>query len=51
MPKKFPAEVHERAVRMVLDGLTDYPTVFAACSALAPKAAQEPRRPHTYLIT
>jgi transposase-like protein len=37
MPKKFPVEVHDRAVRMVLDRLTDYPTVFAACTALAPK--------------
>jgi transposase len=37
MPKKFPAEVHERAVRMVLDRSRDYPTVFAACTALAPK--------------
>jgi transposase len=37
MPKKFPAEVHDRAVRMVLDRLNDYPTLSAACTALAPK--------------
>jgi transposase len=37
MPKKFPAEVRDRAVRMTLDRLSEYPTVFAACKALAPK--------------
>ena len=37
MPKKFPPEVRDRAVRMTLDRLSDYPTVYAACSALAPK--------------
>ena len=37
MPKKFPAEVRDRAVRMTLDRLSEYPTVFAAYKALAPK--------------
>ena len=37
MPKQFPPEVRDRAVRMVLDRLSDYPSVFAACKALAPK--------------
>ena len=37
MPKKFPAEVRDRAVRMTLDRLSDYPTLFAACKTLAPK--------------
>jgi len=37
MPKKFPPEVRDRAVRMTLDRLSEYPTVYAACSALAPK--------------
>ena len=37
MPKKFPPEVRDRAVRMTLDRLSGYPTVYAACSALAPK--------------
>ena len=37
MPKKFPAEVRDRAVRMTLDRLSEYPTIFAACKALAPK--------------
>ena len=37
MPKKYPAEVHGRAVRMTVDRLSEYPTVFASCKALAPK--------------
>jgi len=37
VPKKYPAEVHDRAVRMALDRLNDYPSVWAACQALAPK--------------
>ena len=37
MPKKYPAEVHDRAVRMALDRLNDYPSMWAACQALAPK--------------
>jgi transposase len=35
MPKKFPPEVRDRAVRMTLDRLSEYPTMFAACKALA----------------
>ena len=37
MPKKHPTEVRERAVRMTLDRLKDYPSMWAACRDLAPK--------------
>lgn len=37
MPKKFPPEVRERAVRMTLDRLPDYASVSAAAHAIAPK--------------
>lgn len=37
MPKKYPAGVRARAVRMAVDQLPGYPTVFATCKALAPK--------------
>ena len=37
MPEKYPAEVHDRAVRMALDRLNDYPSMWAACQTLAPK--------------
>ncbi len=37
MPKRYPVEQRERATRMVLDRLDDYPSVWAAAQALAPK--------------
>ena len=37
MPSKCPAEVRERATRMVLDRLTDYPSTWAACQDLGAK--------------
>jgi transposase-like protein len=37
MPKHFPHEVRTRAVRMTLDRLSEYPSVYTACKALAPK--------------
>ncbi|MDJ0318626.1 hypothetical protein [Arthrobacter antibioticus] len=43
MPKKYPAEVSDRAVRMINDRLSEYPSVFAACKALAPKLDVGPK--------
>lgn len=37
MPKKFPPEVRDRAVRMALERLDEYGSVSAAAKALAPK--------------
>ena len=37
MPKKHPTEVRERAVRMALDRLKDYPSPWAAFRDLGPK--------------
>jgi transposase len=37
MPKKFSTEVRDRAVRLTLDYLKDYPSMLAACRDLAPK--------------
>lgn len=37
MLKNFPPEVRDRAVRMLLDRLPDYPSVNAACKVVAPK--------------
>jgi hypothetical protein len=36
MPKKHPTEVCERAVRMTLDRLKNYPSMWTACRNLAP---------------
>lgn len=37
MPKKHPTEVRDRAVRMTLDRVKDYPSMWAAYRDLAPK--------------
>ncbi|ASN39193.1 hypothetical protein CGQ24_09300 [Arthrobacter sp. 7749] len=37
LPKKYPTGVRDRAVCMVLDRLSEYPSVYAACKAIAPK--------------
>ena len=37
MPKQFPPEVRDRAVRMTVDRLSEDLSVYAACKALAPK--------------
>jgi len=37
MPKRYPSDQRERAVRMVLDRLEEYPSPWAAAQALGPK--------------
>jgi len=37
MPKRFPKEQRERAVRMALDRLSEYSSPWAAAQALGPK--------------
>ena len=37
MPKRYPKDQRDRAVRMVLDRLDEYPSLYAACGAIAPK--------------
>ncbi len=37
MPIKYPLEVRERATRMALDRLPDYPSPWAACRDLGEK--------------
>jgi hypothetical protein len=47
MSKHYPVEQRERAVKMVLDHLDEYPSVYAACQAIGPKVgvgAREARR-------
>ena len=36
-PSKYPAELRERAVRMVLDSRADYPSEFVAIRSIAGK--------------
>ena len=37
MSKHYPVEQRERAVKMVLDHLDEYRSVYAACRAVGPK--------------
>ncbi len=37
MPKRYPNDQRERAVRMVMDRLEEYPSPWAAAQALGPK--------------
>lgn len=37
MPKRYPKQQRERAVRMVLDHLDEYDSAYLACKAIAPK--------------
>jgi transposase len=37
MPKQFPKDQRERAVRMVVDHLDEYDSPYLACKAVAPK--------------
>ena len=37
MSKRYPIEQRERAVKMVLDHLDEYRSVYAACQAIGPK--------------
>lgn len=37
MPKRYPPEQRERAVRMVLDHLDEYRSVDSACQVIGPK--------------
>ncbi|MFI8664366.1 hypothetical protein ACIGKR_30550 [Rhodococcus qingshengii] len=37
MPKRYPPEQRERAVRMVLDHLYEYRSVYSACQVIGTK--------------
>nr|THJ64950.1 hypothetical protein EU244_30790 [Rhodococcus qingshengii] len=37
MPKRYPLEQRERAVKMVLDHLDEYRSVYSACQVIGPK--------------
>lgn len=37
MPKQYPKQQRDRAVRMVLDHLAEYESTYLACKAIGPK--------------
>jgi transposase-like protein len=50
MPKQYPSEVRDRALRMTLDRLSEYPSVFAACKALAPELGVRPETLRRWVV-
>ena len=50
MPKQFPPEVRDRAVRMTVGRLPEYLSVFAACKALAPKLGVGPESLRRWVV-
>lgn len=50
MPKQFPLEVRDRAVRMTLERLSEYPSACAACKALAPKLGVGSESPGRWVV-
>jgi transposase len=50
MPKQYPKEQRERAVRMMLDRLPEYPSPWAAAQALAPKLGVGPETLRKWVV-
>jgi transposase len=50
VPKQFPPELRDRAVRMTLDRLSEYLSVYAACKALAPKLGVGPESLRRWVV-
>src|SRR5450756_2782947 len=50
MPKKYPSEQRDRATRMVLDRLKDYPSVWAAAQGLGPKLGVGPETLRKWVV-
>lgn len=50
MPKQFPPEVRDPAVRMTMDRLSEHPSVYAACKALAPKLGGGPESLRRWVV-
>lgn len=50
MPKKYPKEQRDRAVRMALDRLEEYPSPWAAAQALGPKLGVGPETLRKWIV-
>lgn len=49
-PKKYPAEVSDRAVCMVLDRLSEYPSIYATGKALEPNLDVDPESLRRWVV-
>ena len=50
MPKKYPTEQRDRALRMALERLDDYPSPWAAAQALGPKLGVGPETLRKWIV-
>jgi transposase len=50
MPKKYPSEQRDRATRMALDRLDEYPSPWAAAQALGPKVGVGPETLRKWVV-
>jgi transposase len=50
MPKRYPAEQRERALRMALDRLDEYRSPWAAAQALGPKLGVGPETLRKWIV-
>ena len=50
MPKKYPSEQRDRATRMALDRLQEYPSPWAAAQALGPKLGVGPETLRKWVV-
>jgi transposase len=50
MPKKYPSDQRDRALRMALERLPDYPSPWAAAQALGPKLGVGPETLRKWIV-
>ncbi len=50
MPKKYPSDQRDSALRMALDRLADYPSPWAAAQALGPKLGVGPETLRKWIV-
>ena len=50
MPKRYPADQRDRALRMALERLPDYPWLWAAAQALGPKLGVGPETLRKWIV-
>jgi len=50
MPKKYPTDQRDRALRMAMERLDDYPSPWAAAQALGPKLGVGPETLRKWIV-
>ncbi|WP_457227999.1 transposase, partial [Nocardia gipuzkoensis] len=50
MPKRYPPEVREKALRLALDHLDEYPSAYAAAQAIGPMVDVHPETLRVWIV-